>query len=165
MAISNLNDLFVEQLKDMYNSEDQIQQAYGQWKDAAQSGDLKEMFDRHIEQSRNRRSDIEKICEELGVEPTGEKCKGTEGLVREGHDFLDEAEEGPIRDAGLIANAQRIEHYGIAGYGCARTYALQLDHDDAAQMLQNALDNASELDERMTGLAERVLNERAEAAA
>lgn len=158
MAISNLKDLFIEQLKDLYNSEDQIQQAYGQWKEAAQSDDLKQMFERHIQQSRNRRSDIEKICDGLDVEPTGEKCKGTEGLVREGHDFLEEAEEGAIRDAGLIANAQRVEHYGIAGYGCARTYARQLGHDDAAQMLQRALDNAAELDERMTGLAERVLN-------
>lgn len=161
MKISTLNDLFTEQLKDLYNSEDQIQKAYGQWKDEASSSDLKGMFDRHIQQSKNRRNDIEAICDELGISPTGEKCKGTEGLVKEGYDFLEDAEGGAVKDAGLIANAQRIEHYGIAGYGCVRTYALHLDNDGAAQKLQQALDNAEELDEQMTGLAERVLNEEA----
>lgn len=161
MAISNLKDLLVEQVKDLYNSEDQIQQAYGRWKDEASSDDLKQMFDKHIQQSKNRKNDIEAICDELGVSPTGEKCKGTEGLVKEGHDFLGEVEDGAIKDAGLIANAQRVEHYGIAGYGCAATYAERLGHDDAAKKLGNALSDAEDLDQQMSGLAERVLNEEA----
>lgn len=158
MTISSLDDLLAEQLKDLYNSEDQIQNAYDQWSSKARSGDLKDMFEKHIRQSKSRRSDIEDICEALGISPTGEKCKGTEGLVAEGDEFLEESTEGPVRDAGLIANAQRVEHYGIAGYGCAATYARQLGHDDAAQTLERALQDAEELDERMTGLAERVLN-------
>ena len=158
MTISSLEDLFAEHLKDLYNSEEQIQQAYQRWGDNARSGDLKDMFEKHIRQSKERRNDIEALCDDLGISPTGEKCEGTEGLVKEGDEFLKESTEGPVRDAGLIANAQRVEHYGIAGYGCAATYARQLGHDHAAQTLENALQDAEDLDERMTGLAERVLN-------
>jgi ferritin-like metal-binding protein YciE len=158
MTISSLDDLLAEQLKDLYNSEDQIQSAYERWSDDAQSGDLKEMFDKHVRQSQGRRSDIENICDALGISPTGEKCAGTEGLVKEGDEFLEDSTDGAVRDAGLIANAQRVEHYGIAGYGCAATYARRLGHDDAARTLTDALTDAEELDERMTGLAERVLN-------
>ena len=158
MAISSLDDLFAEQLKDLYNSEEQIQNAYERWSDSADSSDLRDMFEKHIRQSRERRSDIEQICDDLGISPTGEKCKGTEGLVEEGDEFLDESSDRSARDAGLIANAQRIEHYGIAGYGCAATYARQLGHDQAARTLEGALVDAEELDERMSGLAERVLN-------
>ena len=158
MTISTLEDLFAEQLKDLYNSEEQIQNAYDHWGSSATSGDLKDMFEKHIRQSRERRNDIEEICDTLGISPTGEKCVGTEGLVEEGNEFLEESSGGPVRDAGLIANAQRVEHYGIAGYGCAATYARQLGHDQAAQTLKNALQDAEALDERMTGLAERVLN-------
>lgn len=164
MQISNLKDLFVEHLKDLYSSEQQVQDAYSRWKDAATSDDLKQMFDRHLEQSDSRRSNIERICDDIGVEPTGEKCEGTEGMIREGDKVLEESTEGPIRDATLIAAAQRIEHYSIAGYGCARTYALQLDFDDTAETLQESLDSAADLDERMTDLAERVLNPEAAAA-
>lgn len=158
MKISNLEDLFAEHLKDLHNSEDQIQKAYDRWRSKAKSADLKDMFEQHMQQSRARRDHIESICDDLGISPTGEKCKGTEGLVKEGDSFLEESTEGRVRDAGLVANAQRVEHYGIAGYGCAATYARQLGHDGAAQTLTEALQDAAELDERMTGLAERVLN-------
>ena len=158
MTISSLEDLFAEQLRDLYNSEEQIQNAYDRWGGSAQSGDLKEMFEKHRRQSQGRRSDIETICDDLGISPTGEKCEGTEGLVKEGDEFLEASTDGAVRDAGLIANAQRVEHYGIAGYGCASTYARQLGHDDVAQTLEAALQDAEDLDERMTGLAERVLN-------
>ncbi|PSQ70665.1 MAG: ferritin-like domain-containing protein [Bacteroidetes bacterium QH_9_67_14] len=158
MTLSSLDDLFAEQLKDLHNSEDQIQNAYERWAGQAQSGDLKGMFEKHRRQSQGRKSDIEDICEDLGISPAGHKCRGTEGLIAEGNEFLEESADGAVRDAGLIANAQRIEHYGIAGYGCAATYARQLGYDRAAQTLNDALQDAEELDERMTGLAERVLN-------
>ena len=166
MAISNLDDLFAEQLKDLHNSEDQIQNAYDRWSSQARSSDLKDMFEKHRRQSQGRKSDIEGICEDLGISPSGHKCQGTEGLIAEGDEFLEESTDGAARDAGLIANAQRVEHYGIAGYGCAATYARQLGHDQAARTLTEALQDAEALDERMTGLAERVLNpEAAEAEA
>lgn len=158
MTISSLSDLFAEQLRDLHNSEEQIQNAYERWSSEARSGDLKDMFEKHRRQSQSRRNDIEGICEALGISPNGEKCKGTEGLIEEGNEFLEASSDGPARDAGLIANAQRVEHYGIAGYGCAATYARQLDHDDAARTLEDALRDAEDLDKRMTGLAERVLN-------
>ncbi|PSQ92977.1 MAG: hypothetical protein BRD52_03175 [Bacteroidetes bacterium SW_4_67_19] len=121
MTLSSLDDLFAEQLKDLHNSEDQIQNAYERWAGQAQSGDLKGMFEKHRRQSQGRKSDIEDICEDLGISPAGHKCQGTEGLIAEGNEFLEESADGAVRDAGLIANAQRIEHYGIAGYGCAAT--------------------------------------------
>lgn len=158
MTISSLDDLFAEQLKDLHSSEDQIQSAYEHWGSQARSGDLKDMFEKHRRQSQSRKSDIESICEDLGISPEGHTCQGTAGLIAEGDEFLEESSEGAARDAGLIANAQRVEHYGIAGYGCAATYARQLGHDQAAQTLTGALQDAEELDERMTGLAERVLN-------
>jgi ferritin-like metal-binding protein YciE len=94
----------------------------------------------------------------MQVNPAGEKCHGMEGLIEEGAEYIDDSTESPVRDAGLIANAQRVEHYGIAGYGCARTYARQLGYDEAAAALQKNVDESAEMDERMTKLAEQLLN-------
>lgn len=164
MAISNLNELYIEQLRDLYNAEGQARGAYERWKTQASSDDLKQMFDRRMKRCETRRGRIEQICDDMGVDPSGEKCHGMEGLVREGNSFIDDTDEGPARDAGLVANAQRIEHYGIAGYGCARTYALHLDRDDAAQTIQQILDDDARIDEQLTELAESVLNREAVAA-
>jgi len=158
MRIRNLNDLFIEQLKDLYSASQQSQDAYERWTEQTESDELRRMFSDGANRARNNRERIEKIARRLDIQPTGHKCEGMAGLVREGNEFLDEVEGGPVKDAGLIAMAQRILHYGIAGFGCSRTYALQLDHDDAAEMLQQSLDEEAEADERMTELAERTLN-------
>ena len=158
MSISNLEELFIEQLKDLYNSEEQIQEAYTRWRERAETTELRDMFNEHINHSNTRKKNIDAICGKLDVSPTGEKCEGTEGLIKEGDDLLGELEGGAIQDAGLIAMSQRIEHYGIAGYGCARTYAQQLGHSEAADQLQQSLDQAVELDQKMSKLAEKVLN-------
>lgn len=158
MRIKNLKDLFVEQLKDLYSAESQVQQAYGTWKEHVSNDDLRRLFDNHIENAKEHQQRIRQICGGLGVSPEGHKCKGMEGLVREGNDFLNEVSDDQARDAGLVAMAQRMEHYGMAGYGSARTFALHLDYGNAAQQLQQTLEEEARVDERMTELAESTLN-------
>ena len=158
MRIQNLTDLFVEQLKDLYSAESQVQQAYTKWKDKVSNDDLQQIFSDHIKNSKEHQRRIGQVCGGLGVSPEGHKCKGMEGLVREGNDFLDDVTDDQARDAGIVAMAQRMEHYGMAGYGSARTYALHLDNDNAAQQLQQILEDEARIDEHMTQLAESTLN-------
>lgn len=163
MVVSKLEDLFVEQLRDLYNAESQVQLALERWAEAADSEELKQLFTDRIEQASRHINRVQEICNALDVSPAGEKCYGMQGLITEGDNYIEESEAGPVRDAGLIANAQRIEHYGIAGYGCARTYAERLERDEAAQALQNNIDESKAMDDRMTELAESLLNPAAQA--
>lgn len=158
MTVEKLRDLYVEQLRDLYNAETQVQNALQDWLDAAQSDTLRDLFADRLKQANRHISRVQQICSAMDVNPVGEKCHGMEGLIREGREYIDQSTEGPVRDAGLIADAQRIEHYGIAGYGCARTYARQLGYDEAANALQNNVDESKEMDERMTKLAEQLIN-------
>ncbi|MFB6230812.1 MAG: ferritin-like domain-containing protein [Salinibacter sp.] len=162
MVVSKLEDLFVEQLRDLYNAESQVQLALERWAEAADSTELKQLFTDRIEQASRHITRVQEICNALGVTPAGEKCYGMQGLVEEGDSYIEESESGPVRDAGLIANAQRIEHYGIAGYGCARTHAERLGHEEAAEALQKNVDESAEMDARMTELAETLLNPEAQ---
>lgn len=161
MTVETLEDLYVEQLRDLYNAETQVQNALQDWLDAAQSDPLRDLLADRLKQANRHISRVQQICSAMNVSPTGEKCHGMEGLIEEGRTYIDESTASPVRDAGLIASAQRVEHYGMAGYGCARTYARQLGHDEAAQALQNNLDASKEMDERMTQLAEQLINEQA----
>lgn len=158
MPISSLDDLLVEQLKDLYSAETQLAQTYKEWSDAATSSDLKSVFQEHINRSKLHKDRLSQICGDMGVEPTGHTCHGMAGLIQEGQEFLLQVEGDAVKDAGLVAMAQRMEHYGVAGYGCARTYALQMDMDEAAEKLQQTLEEEGELDERMTELVEQALN-------
>lgn len=158
MAITNLKELLVHELKDLHNAETQVEGAFKRWSDAATSDQLTDAFNEHVETTRTHRERIESIAEDIGFDPSGERCRGVEGLIREGDEFLQQVESGATRDAGLVAMANRIEHYGVAGYGTARTYALQLGFDDAAETLQKTLDEETDLDQRITELAEGVLN-------
>lgn len=162
MVVTKLKDLFVEQLRDLYNAESQVQLGLERWSEAADSEALRQLFGDRIEQASRHISRVQEICSALGVSPAGEKCHGMQGLITEGDEYIDDSEPGPVRDAGLIANAQRIEHYGMAGYGCARTYAERLGHDEAAQALQKNVDESVAMDKRMTELAETLLNPEAQ---
>ena len=164
MTVEKLEDLYVEQLRDLYNAETQVQNALQDWLDAAQSDQLQELFADRLKQANRHISRVQQICSAMQVNPAGEKCHGMEGLIQEGNAYIEESSPNPVRDAGLIANAQRVEHYGIAGYGCARTYARQLGHDEAAEALQNNVDEAAEMDERMSRLAEQLFNPEAKKA-
>src|SRR5439155_23946342 len=118
----------------------------------------------HLEQTKNHAKRLEQICEQLDVTPKGKKCQAAEGLIEEGKELIEEDAEAAITDAGLIAAAQKVEHYEIASYGCARTWAEQLGLDDAAELFRQTLEEEKATDEKLTEVAEQMVNQRAEAA-
>jgi ferritin-like metal-binding protein YciE len=156
MEMASLRDLFVEQLKDLYSAENQIIKALPKMIKAASSEELKSAFQEHLEQTKGQVERLDQIFEEIEESPRGKKCKGMEGLIAEGKELLEEDAEEDVLDAGLIASAQHIEHYEIAGYGCVRTYAQLLGLDNAAKLLQQTLDEEKETDELLSGLAENI---------
>ena len=158
MAITSLKDLLVDQLRDLYNAETQAQRAYDRWAQETQSDALADLFTDRLEATSRHINRVQEICNAMNVNVAGKKCHGMEGLVAEGDEFLDDAPEGPVRDAGLVANAQRLEHYFIAGYGCARAYAQQLDRTEAAAALQKNIESCTAADEEMTTVAGQKLN-------
>jgi ferritin-like metal-binding protein YciE len=158
MELQTLEDLYVEELKDLYNAENQILKALPQMIKKASHKELKRAFTLHEKQTRQQAKRLERICRELGVKPTGKKCVGMEGLIEEAKELIKEKPEPDVLDAGLIAAAQHVEHYEIAGYGCARTYARLLGYEEQARLLQQTLDEEGETDKLLTELAERSIN-------
>lgn len=158
MQMETLQDLYVEELKDLYSAENQIIKALPKMIKAACSPQLKQSFEMHLEQTREHASRLEQIFDKLGESPRGKKCKGMQGLIEEGKELIEEDPQEDVLDAGLIAAAQRVEHYEIAGYGCARTYAKLLGDDQAARVLQQTLDEEGATDKKLTRLAESSIN-------
>jgi ferritin-like metal-binding protein YciE len=156
MQLNSLDDLFVSELKDLYNAEKQLLKAIPKMAKAASSKALQNGFNKHLRQTEGHVSRLEKVFEELGVSPRGKKCKAMEGLIEEGQEVIDEDADADVKDAALIAAAQRVEHYEIAGYGCARTYANLLNHKKAVTLLQQTLDEEGETDKTLTKLAEQI---------
>ena len=163
MKMKTLEDLLVEQLKDLYSAENQLVKALPKMAKAATNADLRAGFEEHLEQTRGHVERLEQICEQLGVTPKGKKCAAMEGLVEEGKELLEEDAGPSVLDAGLIAAAQKVEHYEIASYGSARTWAELLGLEDAVELLQQTLDEEKATDEKLTQLAETTVNEEAEA--
>jgi ferritin-like metal-binding protein YciE len=157
MAREQLQDIYVEQLRDLYSAEQQILQALPRMADAASHRELRGAFVEHERVTRVQVERLEKIFDALGQKPSGHKCKGMEGLIEEGEDAI-KKHDGFALDAVMIAAAQRVEHYEIAGYGCARTFAAMLGLEDQAHLLQQTLNEEGETDNRLTDLAERVVN-------
>jgi ferritin-like metal-binding protein YciE len=164
MEMTELRDLFIEELKDLYSAENQIIKALPKMIKAATSEELKSGFEEHLEQTKGHVERLEQIFSALDESPKGKKCKGMEGLLEEGKDLMEEDAEAEVLDAGLIAAAQHVEHYEIAGYGCVRTYADLLGNKKAAQLLQKTLDEEKQTDQKLTKLAESI-NVEAEKAA
>ncbi|HET6761086.1 MAG TPA: ferritin-like domain-containing protein [Gemmatimonadaceae bacterium] len=162
MQLDTLKDLYVEELKDLYNAEKQIVKALPKMIKATKHAELKAAFKTHLQQTGEHARRIELICKELGVSPRGKKCVGMEGLIEEGSELIKEKPEDDVLDAGLISAAQRVEHYEIAGYGTVRTYARQLGYESQAQLLQQTLDEEGETDQLLTDLAESRINLEAE---
>jgi ferritin-like metal-binding protein YciE len=156
MQLKSLDDLFVTELKDLYSAEKQLLKALPKMAKAATSKALQNGFTKHLKQTEGHVSRLEKVFEELGVSPRGKKCVAMEGLIEEGQDIIDEDAEPDVKDAALISAAQHVEHYEIAGYGCARTYANLLNHKRAATLLQQTLDEEGETDKTLTKLAEHI---------
>lgn len=154
----SLQKLYVEQLKDLYSAEEQILEALPKMTKMAKHAELKRAFQEHYQQTEQQKQRLEKLGEILGEDLSGHFCKGMEGLVKEGQEIMKEFSDSDVLDAGLIAAAQRVEHYEIAGYGCARTYAHLLGLTDQAEVLQRTLDEEGDTDEKLTDLAESVVN-------
>ncbi len=158
MALKSMQDLFVHELQDLYDAEQQIIQALPEMAKAASSQDLQNAFQEHLEVTKQQAQRLERIAQQLGVSPQGKPCKAMAGLIEEGHTVLNEQADPPVLDAALIAAAQRVEHYEIAGYGTARTFAQHLGNQEAAQLLQQTLEEESQTDEKLTRLAEQNIN-------
>jgi ferritin-like metal-binding protein YciE len=156
MQLNSLDDLFVSELKDLYSAEKQLLKALPKMARAANSKSLQNGFAKHLKQTEGHVSRLEKVFEELGVSPRGKKCKAMEGLIEEGQEVIDEDAEPSVKDAALIAAAQRVEHYEMAGYGCVRTYANLLNHKKAASLLQQTLNEEGDTDKTLTKLAEQI---------
>lgn len=163
MSANSLHELYVEQLQDLYNAEQQIIKALPKMIEEVQSDELRNALTEHLEVTRTQATRIETICEELGEDPENEKCKGMEGVLKEGSDLLKEVSEH-VKNAAIIASAQRVEHYEMAGYGTARTYARLLGFEEAAGMLEQTLEEEKLADETLSELAEKLNAEALEAA-
>jgi ferritin-like metal-binding protein YciE len=164
MALDSLQDLFLNELKDVLNAEKQLVQALPRMAKAAQSPQLQQAFTKHLRETEGHVERLERIFQSLGETARGRKCKGMEGLVEEGKEILEEEGQPEVIDAALISAAQRVEHYEIAAYGCLRTYAQLLGRDDAAELLQQTLAEEEAADETLTALGEGGINQAAMAA-
>jgi ferritin-like metal-binding protein YciE len=158
MKMESMQDLLVHELRDLYNAEQQIVKALPKMAKAATSDELKSAFTEHLEQTEVQIERLEQVFEKLDMAAKGKKCKAVEGLIEEGKEIISEKSDPAVKDAALIAAAQRVEHYEIAGYGCARTYARLLGQEDIAELLQQTLDEEGETDKKLTQIAESSIN-------
>jgi ferritin-like metal-binding protein YciE len=153
---NSLRELYVEQLRDLYDAEHQIIKALPKMIGEVSSEQLRNALSEHLEITRQQAQRLERIFENMGQKSKSEKCKGMEGLIKEGNDVVKKAEDEDVRDAAIISAAQRVEHYEMAGYGTVRTYAELLGEQEAAQLLQQTLDEEKEADQELTNLAEQI---------
>lgn len=160
--MKNLEELFEHQLKDLYSAEDQLTKALPEMVKNASDAKLKKAFEDHLEETKGHKTRLEEICKELDIDPTGETCKAMKGLIKEASDFMGEVKDKAVKDAGIIAEAQRVEHYEISGYGTAVRYAKELGHDAIAKKLKKTLDEEYHADDTLTEIAEKRLNKKAE---
>lgn len=158
MQMQDLQDLYVGELRDLYNAEKQLIRALPKMAKKASDDQLRQAFETHLEETKGHVDRLEQIFEKLGRKAGGKTCKAMQGIVEEGKEMMEEAEEPEVLDAALIAAAQRAEHYEIAGYGTVRTYAKLLGDDQAAKILQKTLDEEGETDKKLSQLAESSIN-------
>jgi ferritin-like metal-binding protein YciE len=159
--LTSLSDLLVHELKDLYHAEKQLVKALPRMARAAHDAELRMGFAEHLQQTKHHVERIEQAMKKLGATPRGRTCKAMQGLLEEGGDTIHEDASPEVKDAALIAAAQRVEHYEIAGYGTARTYAELLELEDVVELMQQTLDEEAETDKRLSILAETI-NLRAE---
>ena len=165
MKSKTFEDLLELELKDLYSAEKQITKALPKMAKAATNELLKEAFETHLEETEGQIQRLEQIFKQLDISfARVEKCKAMEGLIEEGKEIMEEDLEPEVLDAALICAAQKVEHYEMAGYGCARTFAQQLGHSEVADLLQETLDEEGEADKKLNDIAETVVNQEAQAA-
>lgn len=160
--LTSLQDLYVEELKDIYSAETQIISGLPKMAERASSPELKAAFNEHLEQTRNQVQRLEQIFQKLGEKPTGKACKGMHGIQDEAKELMAENADPAVMDAGLISQAQHVEHYEMAGYGSVIAYAKQLGQNDAVRLLETTLNEEKQTDEKLTRLATQHINRNAQ---
>ncbi len=158
MKLDSFKKLYIHELNDLYDAEKQLVEALPKMVKAATSSELRVAFENHLDETNAQVDRLETALANVGEKPKRVTCKGMKGLIEEGEEMIKQQADTAIRDAGLIAAAQRIEHYEIAGYGCARTYAEMLGEEEAGELLQQSLDEERTADESLTALAESLIN-------
>ncbi|HEX2951944.1 MAG TPA: ferritin-like domain-containing protein [Armatimonadota bacterium] len=159
--LQSLNDLFTNELKDILNAEKQITQALPKMIDAASSPQLKAKFEAHLKQTNDQIQRLNEVFSMLGLQPSEEHCEGMAGIIRDGEKIVSAQGDPAVKDAGIIAAAQKVEHYEISSYGTLRTFAQTLGRNDIAEKLQVTLKQEAATDEILTQVAERSVNKKA----
>jgi ferritin-like metal-binding protein YciE len=157
-TMANFKELFIDELKDLYDAEHRISEALPKMRKAADSTDLADAFGKHIGETKHQIERLDKISKLLETDLGGETCEATKGLIEEGEEKIEEFDQGPVRDSALIAAAQRVEHYEIAAYGTVRDMAKELGLKEIASILQETLDEEGKTDEALTKLAVSKIN-------
>ncbi len=158
MKLNSLHDLYLQQLKDLYSAESQLIDALPDMADEANHPDLKKAFRDHLQQTKEHKQRLDQIGKNLGEDLSGETCQAMKGLVKEGKEMIKEKAADPVKDAGLIAAAQRVEHYEIAGYGTVCTFAEMLGRDDDLKLLQQTLSEEKNTDEKLNKIAKQTVD-------
>jgi ferritin-like metal-binding protein YciE len=161
MKIETMEDLFLEQVEDLYDAERRLVKALPKMAEAATSQTLRQAFESHLLETEGHVSRLETVFRTLGQDPEAHTCDAMKGLISEGEDIISDIDQSSLRDAGLIAAANRVEHYEIAAYGSARTFAQTLGMTEAASLLEQTLQEEKKADQKLTQLAENMINDEA----
>lgn len=156
MKQGSLRDLYIDELRDLYSSETQLVKALPKLAKASSNEQLREAFEEHLQQTEEHVSRLEQIFERLEEKPTGKKCMGMEGLVKEGAETMDEDYSDEVMDAAVIGAAQRVEHYEIAAYGTVREMARLLEEDDHVSLIEETLEEEKQADQKLTELSQEI---------
>lgn len=161
MKFETMEDLFLGQIQDLYDAEQRLVKALPGMAEAATSSELRQAFEKHLSETEGHVNRLEQIFTQMGKTPKATTCDAMKGLVKEGESIVDDIDESPLRDAGLIAAANRVEHYEIAAYGSARTFAQTLGLTNAVSLLAQTLQEEKMADQKLTQIAESMVNNEA----
>jgi ferritin-like metal-binding protein YciE len=161
MKIESMRDLLLEQIQDLYDAEQRLTKALPKMAEASTSPELRRAFESHLDETRGHVTRLEQAFQAIGEEPEAKTCDAMKGLIKEGDSVAGDIEQSPLRDAALIAAANRVEHYEIAAYGSAREFALSLGMDKVAALLQQTLMEEKAADQKLTSIAKTIVNEQA----
>jgi ferritin-like metal-binding protein YciE len=161
MENGSLQKVFEKEIQDLYSAETQLIKALPKMARAAESSELRQSFEQHLEVTRHQKQRLEEVARKSGISPEGKECIGMKALIEEGEEMIKEDMPGPLRDAALILAAQKVEHYEIASYGSVRTFAETMDKSEEAAILQQTLDEEGETDHMLSALAESHINAKA----
>jgi ferritin-like metal-binding protein YciE len=159
--VATMGDLFLEEIRDLYDAEKQLTKALPKMAKAASTDELRKAFEDHLKETQNQVARLEQIFEMIDEKGTGKKCAAMTGLIKEGDEVVSETDDSAVRDAGLIAAAQKVEHYEMSGYGSARTHAQMLGHMEAVSLLEETLTEEKAADRKLNDIADSMVNEEA----